>query len=159
MNNATHIAIHKHGEEGGLHIDATNGRITTVNEERPLWAEGYVKADMEDYKHWVTSRLGAGAPETLTSPQILEAGLLAWEGVDEEGDLVEITANDDTRTSLLATVLGIDTSADNFDNLMEGAVAEAMVNHDMTVNPTTEASLAEAEGQSFSDDQQKVQNG
>lgn len=159
MTGTKHIAIHKHGEEGGLHIDATSGLITTPNEERPLWANGYAVADLADYRQWVSSRFGDGAPDHLKAPQLLEVGMFAWVGIDEEGDEVEIQADDTVRTSELATALGLDTSADNFEKELEGTLKQLMIEHDMTINPTTEASLKDAEGLSFEDAQKEASNG
>lgn len=153
------IAIHKHGAEGGLHINAATGQITTPVNERPDWADGYVSADLAEFALWRDSRFGDGAPDYLKTPEVMEVGLLAWAGIDAEGDEVEIAPLAETRTSMTAQVLGIDTSADGWEKSLEGTVAQHLVDHDYSINPSTEASLAEAEGLGFEDAGLKVQNG
>jgi hypothetical protein len=154
-----HIAIHKHGEDGGFHIDAETGLITTPAEERPVWSEGFARADMAEYTQWYKSRLGDNAPEHLTAPGLLEVGILQWDGVDAEGDQVEIDANAETRTSLMAGLLGISTDADDWEQKVDGQVAGALVDHDYSTHPSTEASLAEVEGKGFEDVEKKAAEG
>lgn len=152
------IAIHKHGEEGGLHIDL-DGKITTPTDERPLWAEGYATANMDEYKRWFQQRLGQDLPKDIGQPVILETSLLSWIGVDEEGDAVEIEASTETRQSLLASHLGIDTSADNWEQTLDNQVASAMVDHDYSTHQTDETTLSEAEGESFTEAERKSAEG
>lgn len=153
------IAVHKEGQEGGLHIDAMTGQIATPPADRPDWADGYAVALLAERTGWYEQRLGTQLPDNIRAPELLQADDLGWIGVDAEGSEVEIEADHETRITILADLINIDRSTDAGTKNFQNVLASAEVNHSYSTQPTDEATLEEAEGKSFEDTSRKAVNG
>ncbi len=156
------ILIHTEGQEGGFFISAITGEIIRDDhsEELPEWAEeALVNANLQERRTWYTQRIGETAFLKLGTPDAIEYKDLGWVAVDQEGDLVEIDADNQWRSENLANLLNIDTDADAFDKAIEGATHEALIADEYRKNPTDEETLAEVEGKSFEDVERQAVNG
>lgn len=152
----THKIVIKTGEEGGLHIHAMTGQVLTEMDQRPVWAEGYAVALLAERTGWYEKRLGQHLSDELRAPEIYNVADLGWIAFDAEGEEVEIEADTDHRMDNLAAILDVDRT--DFDQGLQfkNVLTEAEVNHSYTTHPTTEATLAEVEGQGFEEVQRKV---
>lgn len=146
------IIIEHKGEEGAMHVDAQTGTITTPANERPEWGAGLAVAMLASRVGWYEQRLGANMPDSLRSPGIIDFHDLDFVGVDEAGDEVEVEASIEYRTEKLASLLELDLDADNFEDMTDSA----MVDHTYKTAPTSEKTLAEAEGKSFEEKQKST---
>lgn len=171
MSKFENILISKQGAEGGFYIipqgngdtatpEATLLGLIDRNNGIPLpeWAEedGLASADLKEHREWYTQRMGEEAYAALIMKPgvVLDVSDLKWDAVDEEGDLVEIEPDVSYRSERLAEMLGLDTSVEGFDAMQ----AELEIASTYASQPTDEATLAEAEGQSFEQDK-KQQHG
>lgn len=154
------IAIIKAGHEGGIHIDALSGQVIQEG-ELPAWAEGYVVAALSERTGWYEKRLGIQLPEAIRKPEVILVDDLEWLGLDGEGDEVHIEASNDTRMECLAKHMGLDLDAEGFEHspLMQQAIARAEATHTYATHETDEATLEEAEGQTFGAIEKKAING
>ncbi|WP_266031253.1 hypothetical protein [Brucella intermedia] len=144
-----HIAIVKEGHEGGLHIDAMTGQITTLPDERPDWADGYAVALLTERTGWYERRLGQQLAENIRKPDVMDVRDLGWVAFDAEGEEVEVEADTDYRMDVLAKLLDVDREDFSANQRFKNTVVEAEVAHTYVTNPTEEATLAELEGQTF----------
>lgn len=158
-NNGKRIIVHKKGEEGAFHVDAMTGLVLTPPEERPMWSEGLATAMLAERVGYYERALGTNIPEGLRAPDAIAYEDLSWIGVDQEGDEVEIEANAEFRSEVLAELLSIDTSVEGWETLMENAVASASVDYTYMTHPTDEETLAEAEPHTFSEAEKKSAEG
>jgi hypothetical protein len=148
--NGKKIIVHKTDAEGAMVIDALTGNIVTPADQRPDWADGYATAILAERVGYYEKRMGSHLPDGLRSPEAINVDDLSWVGVDTEGEEVEIEAKAEYRQTMLSTLLGIDTSADSFDDFMAGEGAHTvMVDYTYQTHPTDEQTLAEAEGENF----------
>lgn len=158
-NNGKRTIVHKNDEEGAIHVDAMTGAILTPNEERPDWTDGLATALLAERVGYYERSLGHHLPENMRTPDAMNYADLSWIGVDAEGDEVEIEASQDFRSEVLSTVLEIDTSAEGWEQLMANAVAGHESDYTYMSQPTDEETLAEAEGQTFSQADKKSAEG
>ncbi|KAB2661436.1 hypothetical protein F9K91_24880 [Brucella tritici] len=154
MKNA--VLIHKDGEEGGFHIDGQTGKVMTSADERPLWAENYAVALLGERTGWFEQRLGQHLPDGIRKPQIMDVRELGWIAFDEEGDEVEVEADTDYRMDVLAKLLDVDRMDFDQERNFKRSVAQAEVDHTYRTQPTDEATLAEVEGLSFQELENKT---
>lgn len=145
---SNYIAVMKDGHEGGIHIDI-EGKVTTPTDERPEWADGYAVALLGERIGWYEKRVGSQLPESMRRPEVLLADDVEWIGLDQEGAEVHIEANGDTRMTILAGLLEIDREDPSAKSILDKAIARASVDETYSTQPTSEATLEEAEGKSF----------
>jgi hypothetical protein len=154
------IAIVNGDLEGGFHIDATTFQvIQDGTDSLPEWAQGVVVGLMGERNGWYEKRMGQ-LPEAVMKPDTIQFGDLEWLALDHNGDEVHIEANEEVRHQVLAGYLGLDISdAESFaaSPVFANALARAEIDAGRFTQPTDEATLAEAEGQSFGE--AKVVNG
>lgn len=120
------VLVHRKDEEGALIIDAHTGKITQPADEVPAWANGLAVALLAERHGFYTQRLGTGYTDAMKTPDLLAYEDLGWLATGEDGEAVEIEADDEHRREVLAEVLGIDRSADAFDTKSLGEVEIAM---------------------------------
>lgn len=149
------IAVHKDGQEGGIHIDAT-GKVITKADDRPDWADGYAQALLDERKDFFTARLGAVGAESLLAADIMAADELGWLAVDAEGSEVEVEADGEYRMNLIAKAMGIDLTDIEQERNFKTAIAQADVDHTYSTRPTEEATLAEVEGKGFQEAERRA---
>ena len=150
------IAIHKAGLEGAFHIDALDGRVVTPVDERPDWAEGFAVALLGERWGWYEQRLGRNLPDSIRKPEMIDANDLGWIAFDHEGQEVEIEADSDHRMDILAGLLNVDREDFDGEKNFQGSLAHAEATHSYATQPTSEATLEEAEGLSFGQDKVKT---
>lgn len=159
MSNNGRIAVHKDGEEGAIHIDRLEGRVLTPADDRPEWADGLAAAMLAERVGWYERRLSSQLPEAVRSPDVIAFQDLGWVGVDAEGDEVELEADGEYRMEQLANMLGIDREDYEDEKNFKDAIASAEVDHTYKTQPTDEATLQDAEGQSFTEEQRAAAQG
>ncbi|MER9178909.1 hypothetical protein [Mesorhizobium sp. M0767] len=163
------IAVHKEDHEGAIQLEAvtsmtktgeplTRWIVATAADERPEWAEGLAEALMDERATYYRTRLGS-VPENVAAPELLSANDLEWVGVDAEGDEVHVEADHEYRMGILATALGIDREDYDQERNFQNSIAQAEATHTYKTQPTDEATLEQAEGQSFTDAQKTVAQG
>jgi hypothetical protein len=105
-NRVTYI-VHKEGEPGTLEL-APSGRILTEQFDRPEWAGTAVLALLGQRNEFYQQRLGAELAEPLVSTNVINFLDLGFVALDENGDEIEMTADDEFRQNVLAAALGVD---------------------------------------------------
>jgi hypothetical protein len=106
------LVVHKDGEEGGLLIGRLNGEVFMDGFDKPEWASGYFRADLNERKKFYADRLGEAFAASIQFPDALNAEDLAWDALDEELQEMEpIPASNEFRHQVLDAALqeaGID---------------------------------------------------
>lgn len=153
------IIITKTGEEGAILVDRLEGKVITAADERPEWADGLANAMLAERSGWYEKRLGKQLSAELARPETLAFEDLEWIGIDAEGDEVHLEADQDYRMDKLAEMMGIDREDFDGEKNFKNAIASAEANHTYTTQPTSEATLEEAEGKSFDEVAKSVVNG
>lgn len=153
------IIITKTGEEGAILVDRLEGKVITAADERPEWADGLANAMLAERSGWYEKRLGKQLSAELARPETLTFEDLEWIGIDAEGDEVHLEADQDYRMDKLAEMMGIDREDFDGEKNFKNAIASAEATHTYTTQPTSEATLEEAEGKSFDEAAKSVVNG
>ncbi|TPJ33698.1 hypothetical protein [Mesorhizobium sp. B2-8-3] len=153
------IIITKTGEEGAIFIDHLEGKVLTAADERPEWADGLANAMLAERSGWYEKRLGKQLSAELARPETIAFEDLEWIGIDAEGDEVHLEADQDYRMDKLAEMMGIDRQDFDGEKNFKNAIASAEVAHTYATQPTSEATLEEAEGQSFTEAAKAAANG
>ncbi|MBK3400407.1 hypothetical protein [Methylobacterium ajmalii] len=102
------IPVHKTDEEGVLFINALSGVVQQPIEDRPEWADGLSCALLAERHGWYASRLGSQYADEHKMPEVFNYADLGWIGVTEEGEAVEIAADDEFRMEVISEVIGAD---------------------------------------------------
>jgi hypothetical protein len=127
MNTARVITVHKEGEEGTLQVRHADGKILTPLDQRPDWAEGLAVALTQERNTFYQKRLGeANSPFGSQLESILGADVVAfqdmgWLGVNAEQQELEVSADGEYRSEVMAKILGIDTEE---GSMGQGVTAE-----------------------------------
>lgn len=139
------FVVHKTGEEGGLLIDAMSGAVLPNQPDRPEWSQGYAMAQLVERHGYYAKRLGVQFADTMKQPEAFNADDLAWLGLDEEGQEVEIAASTEYRSQVLKDVLvaaGIiaDTDTADVQEIIDGP---GIVSYQTTVDIDRERTAEE----------------
>lgn len=109
------IRVHHEGLEGTVEVDALTGIVLTNADERPEWANGLTCAALQERVgyYFGTEKNAPRLDRSRFEDKIIGADLidfqdLGWVAVAEEGDVVELEANDEFRMEQVASLLGID---------------------------------------------------
>lgn len=146
------IIVHKAGDEGVMEVDALTGAIITANDQRPDWAEGLAAALLQERLTFYETRFGKESAQfkAVQQADAVEYLDLGWIGVNEDGDEIEIEANGEHRSEIVAKALGIDTLE---GDLGAGITAEIEVDTKRHTMSQQERSVMEqAANQGFSDE-------
>ncbi|RWI06838.1 MAG: hypothetical protein EOQ89_03655 [Mesorhizobium sp.] len=153
------IIITKTGEEGAILVDHLEGKVLTAADERPEWADGLAYAMLAERSGWYEKRLGRQLSAELARPEAMVFEDLEWIGIDAEGDEVHLEADIDYRMDKLAELMGIDREDFDGEKNFKNAIASAEATHTYSTQPTSEATLEEAEGKSFEEAERRAING
>lgn len=139
--------VHKNGAEGVLQIDALTGQVVPGQHDRPEWAEGLVMANYAARHIFYAARLGdQNYTAEMRNPEVFAFEDLDWLALNmEDGEEVEIAADDEHRMNVLAVALGVDRETGN----IKGVVAETEIASDQTRSAEELAALTSAQQERF----------
>jgi hypothetical protein len=145
------IIVHKAGDEGVMEVDALTGAILTANDQRPDWAEGLAAALLQERLTFYETRFGKQSDQfkAVQQADAIEYLDLGWIGVNEDGDEIEIEANGEHRSEVVAKALGIDTLEGSLGADVTAEIEVDTKRHTMTEHERAE--LQQAANQGFTD--------
>lgn len=109
--------IHKEDAPGVILLDLA-GRIVTEPFDMPEWApEGISVGLLAERTRFYEQRLGPVLAAPFLNTNAINVEDIGWVAVDEDGQQVELSANEDYRMEVLAAVLEVDRD--------EGTIAHA----------------------------------
>lgn len=117
--------VHKEGEPGTLELNAA-GRVVTEQFDRPEWAGTSVLGLLAERNTFYQTRLGAELAEPLVTTNIINVLDLGFVAMDDEGNEVELIADDEYRQNVLAAALGIDRETGD----IEGSITDHYIDRD-----------------------------
>lgn len=140
------IPVHKIDSEGVLLINAMTGQVQQPLDERPEWSEGLACALLAERHGWYSKRLGAQYADEHKQPEAFAYEDLGWLGVDEDGEPVELSADEEHRMETIAGALGLDREE---GEIRGKTLAEVELSLDRERTEGEVAALEEAQEQGF----------